>query len=186
MTSKLVNYLSTASNFDILLGKSILDIDNLRNDLPWIYNYYYDRFQPGWNHDMMAQHYIGVIADYYKLSKDGEPILKPVVFLQAENENLVYNKENKLSFNLSGHYFEHNSKIHNSFEIQSEKFKDVKFNTVSELRELEEKEIQRSRNKAEKQNGFKPLPPIKHIVLKIIIVKKIESKFLAYEVDWKW
>ncbi|HET8803214.1 MAG TPA: hypothetical protein VFM72_01450 [Aequorivita sp.] len=38
-------------------------VNNLREDFPGIYDYYIDRYKPTWNHNMMAQHYIEVIAD---------------------------------------------------------------------------------------------------------------------------
>lgn len=38
-------------------------VNSLINDFPGIYDYYIDRYQPTWNHDMMAQHYGSVIAD---------------------------------------------------------------------------------------------------------------------------
>ena len=37
-------------------------INNLRNDFPGLYDYYYDRYKPTWNHNMMAQHYRSAIA----------------------------------------------------------------------------------------------------------------------------
>lgn len=38
-------------------------VESLRDNFPGLYDYYYERHQPTWNHDMMAQHYISTIAD---------------------------------------------------------------------------------------------------------------------------
>jgi hypothetical protein len=38
-------------------------VTSLWNNFPGIYDYYIQRYQPNWNHDMMATHYVGVIAD---------------------------------------------------------------------------------------------------------------------------
>lgn len=36
---------------------------SLRENFPGIYDYYIDRYQPTWNHNLMAQHYLSTIAD---------------------------------------------------------------------------------------------------------------------------
>lgn len=36
---------------------------SLRENLPGIYDYYIDRYQPTWNHNLMTQHYLSTIAD---------------------------------------------------------------------------------------------------------------------------
>lgn len=38
-------------------------INSLRNNFPGLYDYYYARVHPTWNHDLMAQHYRSTIAD---------------------------------------------------------------------------------------------------------------------------
>ncbi|WP_417943065.1 hypothetical protein [Flavobacterium sp. RS13.1] len=38
-------------------------VNSLRNNFPGLYDYYYDRYHPTWNHDLMAQHYRSTIAD---------------------------------------------------------------------------------------------------------------------------
>lgn len=55
------------SNFNLHwvahIKQQINYIKNLRNNFPGLYDYYYERNQPTWNHNMMAQHYRNVIAD---------------------------------------------------------------------------------------------------------------------------
>lgn len=38
-------------------------IDNLKNDFPGLYDYYYDRRLPDWSHEQMAAHFIGIIKN---------------------------------------------------------------------------------------------------------------------------
>ena len=38
-------------------------VNSLRENFPGIYDYYRERYKPTWNHNMMAQHYIEIIAD---------------------------------------------------------------------------------------------------------------------------
>ena len=38
-------------------------VNSLKNNFPGIYDYYIERWRPTWNHNLMAQHYISVIAD---------------------------------------------------------------------------------------------------------------------------
>lgn len=38
-------------------------VNSLRNNFPGLYDYYWKRFKPTWNHNLMAKHYRTVIAD---------------------------------------------------------------------------------------------------------------------------
>lgn len=38
-------------------------VNSLRNNFPGIYDYYLERYKPTWNHNQMASHYRGIIAD---------------------------------------------------------------------------------------------------------------------------
>lgn len=38
-------------------------VNSLKNNFPGLYDYYADRYKPTWNHEMMANHYRGTIAD---------------------------------------------------------------------------------------------------------------------------
>ncbi len=38
-------------------------VNSLRNNFPGLYDYYYRRYKPTWNHEMMANHYRSTIAD---------------------------------------------------------------------------------------------------------------------------
>lgn len=38
-------------------------INSLKDNFPGLYDYYVERWQPTWNHNMMASHYINTIAD---------------------------------------------------------------------------------------------------------------------------
>ena len=38
-------------------------IDNLKNNFPGLYDYYYDRRLPDWSHEQMAAHFIGIIKN---------------------------------------------------------------------------------------------------------------------------
>lgn len=93
-------------------------VDNLRNDFPGIYDYYIQRYKPTWNHNMMAQHYIGVIADAiqqydnYSLSREsyediawaGLRKLKDGNYSVAWN-NLSYLQQQRILKNLSDYFF---------------------------------------------------------------------------------
>lgn len=37
-------------------------VNNLRNDFPGLYDYYYQRWHPDWGHQIMAQHYLNIIV----------------------------------------------------------------------------------------------------------------------------
>tara|TARA_B110000908_G_C10088349_1_gene372798 strand:- start:75 stop:863 length:789 start_codon:yes stop_codon:yes gene_type:complete len=37
-------------------------VNNLRNDFPGLYDYYYQRWHPNWGHQIMAQHYLDIIV----------------------------------------------------------------------------------------------------------------------------
>ncbi|GAA4891048.1 hypothetical protein GCM10023311_14200 [Flaviramulus aquimarinus] len=43
--------------------EQIIYVNSLRNDFPGIYDYYIQRYKPTWNHNQMASHYRGTIAD---------------------------------------------------------------------------------------------------------------------------
>lgn len=43
--------------------QQIAFVNSLKNNYPGLMDYYYNRFHPTWNHDMMASHYRGTIAD---------------------------------------------------------------------------------------------------------------------------
>jgi hypothetical protein len=38
-------------------------INSMKNNFPGLYDYYYKRYKPTWNHEMMANHYRSTIAD---------------------------------------------------------------------------------------------------------------------------
>lgn len=38
-------------------------VNSLRNNFPGLYDYYYKRYKPTWNHELMANHYRSIIAD---------------------------------------------------------------------------------------------------------------------------
>ncbi|WP_409415475.1 hypothetical protein [Flavobacterium sp. PS2] len=38
-------------------------VNSLKNNFPGLYDYYFKRYKPTWNHEMMASHYRSVIAD---------------------------------------------------------------------------------------------------------------------------
>lgn len=60
--------LSAAQQGDLNLNQYTTDertnyVNSLRNNFPGLYDYYWERFRPTWNHNLMAQHYISSIAD---------------------------------------------------------------------------------------------------------------------------
>lgn len=38
-------------------------INSMKDNFPGLYDYYFKRYKPTWNHEMMANHYKGIIAD---------------------------------------------------------------------------------------------------------------------------
>lgn len=38
-------------------------VNSLKNNFPGLYDYYFKRWKPTWNHEMMASHYREIIAD---------------------------------------------------------------------------------------------------------------------------
>ena len=44
-------------------AEQIAYVNSLRTNFPGIYDYYIERYKPTWNHNQMASHYRGTIAD---------------------------------------------------------------------------------------------------------------------------
>lgn len=60
--------LSAAKKGDLNLGQYTTQnridyMNSLRNNFPGLYDYYWKRYHPTWNHNLMAQHYRSTIAD---------------------------------------------------------------------------------------------------------------------------
>lgn len=60
--------LSAAQQGDLNLGQyttqnRINYMNSLRNDFPGLFDYYWKRYHPTWNHNLMSQHYRNTIAD---------------------------------------------------------------------------------------------------------------------------
>jgi len=93
-------------------------VNNLRNNFFGIYDYYVENYKPTWNHNMMAEHYIEVIADivgefdnnnlnpeiYEDIAWAGLRKLEDGNYSVAWN-NLTESEQNRILNNLSQYFF---------------------------------------------------------------------------------
>lgn len=93
-------------------------INGLKDNFPGLYDYYYARYRPEWNHQMMAQHYRTVIADMveefdnYSLSRQMYEDLSWAGLRKIDNLNntiawdsLSSNEQNRILQTLSSYFF---------------------------------------------------------------------------------
>lgn len=120
----------------------------------------------------------------YRLFKDGKEYQKPVVYLLEDSFEKIYKNGQEIFFLTNREKMVHNSNVHSSIKIPGEKFVTIDFYQPKELYSLEEKEFREKAEMILKETGVKPIPPIKHSILKVYIVRKLNSEYCAYEVDW--
>lgn len=56
--------------------------------------------------------------------------------------------------------------------------------SITELYRIEELEIKKQLDKVQEEKGFRPVPPIRHMVLKVNLILTRENDCDLYEVEW--
>lgn len=120
----------------------------------------------------------------YKLFKNGKEYERPVLYLLENSFEKIYREGQDLFFLTEREKFVHNPNIHSSFKLQDEELDKLDFHQPRDLYSFEEKEYKEKAESILQETGVKPIPPIKHIILKVHIVRKEEEGYCAYEVKW--
>jgi hypothetical protein len=113
-------------------------------------------------------------TDYYVLYKGGEKIKKKDVFIK-------YNKDFEKSIYSNTETFVYKNKI--IFQRTEKKCnvdKNVTYNSVEELHNIETEIIQKEISKVKKEKGFQPVFPLDHVALKVHLIKNNQ----CFVVDW--
>lgn len=123
--------------------------------------------------------------DYYQLSKNGDKFLKPIYHLHENDfETIKKISERKVVFLSKNNRFLYDSNKHEIYKLQKNEFNNIKIVKPESLYKFEEQEFGKRAKKIKKQKDFKPVPPIKHNILKILILRKINGCYFLYEVEW--
>lgn len=120
----------------------------------------------------------------YKLLKNGKEYERPVVYLLEDSFEEILRKGREYLFLTKRERFIHDPGIHSSFKFQGEALDTLDFHQPQELYSFEEKEYKEKAELILKETGVKPIPPIKHAILKVYIIRKKEAGYCAYEVNW--
>lgn len=126
-------------------------------------------------------------SNYYRLYKDGTSIERPVVYIfnkPTANTSKIKDSEG-LTFYIGDHEFNHNFQKHRAYNLTHAQYKNLNFTKVDRLSYLEHEEYLKAIKDFSDKTKFKPLPPITHFILNVIIISKEEQHIMAYETDWK-
>lgn len=111
--------------------------------------------------------------NHFSLYKDGELIKKEEVYLKYDanyEERIINDKQ----------VFIYKNKFLFTKKEKCEQNMKVVFSDVKDLFLIEQKVLEKHINETEKKHGFKPVYPLKHIALKIFLIKNDE----CFVVDW--
>ncbi len=122
--------------------------------------------------------------DHYTLFKGGKPIPKKIVYVLFEASDTLKKMGDCLIFEIKKNTFTHNPKKHVFMELNIDSMENINFVSIPRLYEMEEAELKNRLDEIEAEEGFRPVPPIGHKVLKVHIVKKSDNKIYSYELDW--
>lgn len=124
-------------------------------------------------------------SKYYRLYKDGEKILRPIVFVLNDCANDMGNTNNSnIIFSIENQTFKHLSSVHHKDTISNIEFEKISLTKAKELNHLENQEYLKEAKKVLKEKGFKPVPPINHSILKVIVISKKKDNIIRYETNW--
>ncbi|MBN7809658.1 hypothetical protein J0A68_01735 [Algoriphagus sp. H41] len=118
----------------------------------------------------------------YVLYKGGNSIQQKetFLFLDADSVQIIEEGSEKL-FNYKGNSFK---SIFDGRRADCVELPKTVCTSITELYRMEEIEIKKQLDKVEEEKGFRPVPPIRHMVLKINLVLKRKNECVLYEVDW--
>ncbi|GAA4891041.1 hypothetical protein GCM10023311_14190 [Flaviramulus aquimarinus] len=124
-------------------------------------------------------------SKYYKLYKDGEKVLRPIIYVFNNSTTNLQKLDNGcVTFNIDDQVFKYQPNIHKKDSLTLNVIKKIEFKKVKELFNLEHEEYLRTVKEVMDEKGFKPLPPINHSILKILIISKEKNNFIRYETNW--
>jgi len=124
-------------------------------------------------------------SKYYKLNKDGEKVLRPIIYVLNNCTNDLQKIESgEIIFKIDSQIFKYKPTEHKKDSLLFSEFEEIDFKKVKKLIDLEYQEYLNTANKIMDKKGFKPPAPINHSILKIIIVSKKGNNIISYETDW--
>jgi hypothetical protein len=103
--------------------------------------------------------------------------------LEADSVQIIEEGKQKL-FNYKGNSFKSCSPTSDGRRVDCTEIPSTVCTSITELYRIEELEIKKELDKVENEKGFRPPPPIRHVVLKLNLVLKRENECVVYEVDW--
>lgn len=126
-------------------------------------------------------------TDSYKLFKDGKSYPKPIVYLLADKKDVLYEEEGTglVIFTIETQRFRHVSDTHEYRVLSEIEFEDFRLTDVVKLVEIEHLEFSKRAREIEMEEGFKPVPPIKHGILKVYVFLPKKGEYELFEVDWE-
>lgn len=122
--------------------------------------------------------------DHYQLSKDGKCYEKPVVHIRDSFKIVKKPSEGEVIFLTKNNRFIHQVKNHKSYILKKEDLKNLSVYSSKDLYGIENKEYEKRASEIEKELGTKPIPPLAHKILQVIVIIKEEGSLCAYEVNW--
>ncbi len=124
-------------------------------------------------------------SKYYKLYKDGEKILRPIIYVLNDCTNDLQKTEGgEIIFKIDNQIFKYKPTEHKKNSLSLSEFEEIDFKKVKKLIDIEYQEYLNASNKIMNKKGFKPPAPINHSILKIIVVSKKGNNIVNYETDW--
>ncbi|HET8803213.1 MAG TPA: hypothetical protein VFM72_01445 [Aequorivita sp.] len=134
---------------------------------------------------LLLMSFVCSAQDYYRLEKNGHKYQRPIYYLNGDDfEHITKISDDKIIFLSEKSKFIHIYKKHASYKISKEKIKNINFVKPESLYRIEEKKFEEKTDKIKQEKGFRPVPPLKHIILKVIILMKEKDSYCLYEVDW--
>lgn len=121
-------------------------------------------------------------GDTYFLHRGGDSIQQKETFLllDADSVQIIEEGSEKL-FNYKGNSFK---SIFDGRRADCDEFPKTVCMSITELYRMEEIEIKKQLDKVEEEKGFRPVPPIRHMVLKVNLILRRKNECVLYEVDW--
>lgn len=125
-------------------------------------------------------------TDSYKLYKDGKRYPKPIVYLLADKKDVLYKEGAGLTiFTIKKQHFRHVADTHEYRVLPKTEFEDFRLTDAVKLIEVEHLEFSKRAREIEIEEGFKPMPPIRHGILKVFVFLPKKGEYELFEVDWE-
>ena len=122
--------------------------------------------------------------EYFSSYKGGKMYKKKTVFVLYDDDFSADIKDKKVTFSYKNkvHFIHDQSRHKKTVKKESkDKFSSTK---VDSLFRVEKNFLDRIISEIEDKHNFRPVYPLKHIALKVFLLKKEKDHYKCYEVEW--